>query len=179
MDAYIASILLFAGNFAPRGWALCQGQILAIAQNTALFSLVGVYYGGNGQTTFGLPDLQGRTPIGAGAGSGRTPRNLGEVGGTEMHTLTTQEMPSHAHTVTIAATTADGTTSTPASNTLPANVVDDRTQPVNAYTTGIPNVSSNAGATSAVGGNQSHNNMQPYQVLNYIICMEGIYPSRN
>ncbi len=179
MDAYIASILLFAGTFAPRSWAFCQGQILSIQQNTALFSLVGVTYGGNGQTTFGLPDLQGRTPIGAGAGRGLTPRQLGQIGGTEMHTLTTAEMPAHAHTVTIAATTTNGTTPTPATNTFPAAVVDNRSTPVNAYGTGVPNVSNNAGTTSNVGNNQSHNNMQPYLALNYIICLEGIYPPRD
>jgi microcystin-dependent protein len=179
MDAYLASILLFAANFAPRGWALCQGQILSIAQNTALFSLLGVAYGGDGRITFGLPDLQGRTPIGAGAGAGRSPRVLGEIGGTETHTLTTAEMPMHAHTVTIPAITSNGTTPTPASNTFLAAAVTDRGGPVYAYTTGVPNVASNGGATSVVGGNQSHNNMQPFQVLNYIICTEGIYPSRN
>ena len=179
MDAFIASILLFAANFAPRNWALCQGQIYSIPQNTALFSLIGVTYGGNGQTTFALPDLQGRTPIGAGAGRGLTPRTLGEQGGTEMHTLNTAELPSHAHTVTIPAITSNGTTSMPAANTFLAAVVDGRGIAVNAYTTGVPNVASDGGATSNVGGNQSHNNMQPYLALNYIICTQGIFPSRN
>lgn len=179
IDAFISSIILFGANFAPRGWALCQGQILSIAQNTALFSLLGVNYGGNGQTTFGLPDLQGRTPIGAGAGAGRTPRTLGEIGGMETHTLTTAEMPNHAHTVTIPAITSNGTTPTPAANTFLAATVTDRGAPIYSYTTGVPNVASNGGATSNVGNNQSHNNMQPFQVLNYIICMEGIFPSRN
>lgn len=178
MEAYIASIILFAGNFWPRGWAFCQGQILSIAQNTALFSLLGVTYGGNGQTTFGLPDLRGRTPIGAGGGPGLTPRTLGELGGTEMHTLNTSELPAHAHTVTIPAITANGSTSTPAANTFPATVVDSRATPVNAYATGVPNVASNAGNTSILGNSQPHNNMQPYLALNYIICLQGLYPSR-
>ncbi len=179
MDAYIASIILFAGTFAPRSWAFCQGQILAIAQNTALFSLLGVHFGGNGQTTFGLPDLQGRTPIGTGQGPGLTQRILGMTGGEENHTLLTQEMPAHAHTVTIQALTSNGTTSTPAPNALLANVVDGRGAPINAYAPGVPNSGINGGATSNAGGSQPHNNMPPFLALNYIICLEGIYPSRN
>ena len=179
IDAFISSIILFAANFAPRSWAFCQGQIYSISQNSALFSLIGVTYGGNGQTNFALPDLQGRTPIGTGAGGGLTPRSLGEKGGTEMHTLTTSELPSHVHTVTIPAITASATVSVPAANTFLAAVVDGRGIPVNAYTTGVPNVNLDAGATSTVGNNQSHNNMQPYLALNYIICTEGVFPSRN
>ena len=179
MDAYIATVILFAGTFAPRNWAFCQGQIMLIAQNTALFSLVGVNYGGNGQTTFGLPDLQGRTPIGTGQGPGRSPRMLGTTGGEENHTLLTTEMPAHAHAVTIQALSTPGTTSVPASNTFPAQVMDARVTPVNAYGTGSPDVSSNAGSTSVIGNSAPHNNMPPFLALNYIICLEGIYPSRN
>ncbi len=179
IDAFISSVILFAGTFAPRSWAFCQGQILAIATNTALFSLVGTTYGGNGQTTFGLPDLQGRTPIGTGQGAGLSPRMLGMRGGEENHTLLTQEMPAHAHTVTIPALNSNGTTSTPAPNVFLANVVDSRSTPINAYAPGIPNVSINGGGTSNTGGNQYHNNMQPFLAMNYIICLEGIFPSRN
>jgi microcystin-dependent protein len=174
MEAFIASIILFAGNFAPRGWAFCQGQLLGISQNSALFSLLGVVFGGNGQTTFGLPNLQGRTPIGAGNG-----KFLGAMGGEENHTLLSTEMPTHAHTFTIPALSSPGTVSVPNANSFPAEVFDDRGGIINAYGTGTPNVFSPGGTTSVVGGSQAHNNMQPFLVLNYIICMEGIYPSRN
>jgi microcystin-dependent protein len=179
MDAFIATILLFAGNFAPRGWALCQGQLLSIAQNTALFSLVGVSYGGDGRVTFGLPDLQGRTAIGWGQGQGLSNRIIGERAGTETHTLITSEMPTHAHNVTIPALSTPGTVSVPASNTFLAQVADNRGTTFNGYGTGTPNVGMNAGPTSVVGGNAPHNNMQPYLAITYVIALEGIYPSRN
>lgn len=174
MEAFIASIILFAGNFAPRGWAFCQGQLLAISQNSALFSLLGVTFGGDGRTTFGLPNLQGRTPIGAG-----NARFLGATGGEENHTLLSMEMPAHAHTITIPALSSPGTVSVPNANSFPAEVLDDRGGAINAYGTGTPNVFTPGGSTSVVGGGQAHNNMQPFLVLNYIICMEGIYPPRN
>src|SRR6187551_576055 len=103
MESFIASIILFAGNFAPRGWAFCQGQILSIAQNTALFSILGTTFGGNGQTTFALPDLRGRVPMHWGQGPGLTNRTLGEIGGTENVTLTVNNLPSHTHVSTLTA----------------------------------------------------------------------------
>jgi microcystin-dependent protein len=179
MESFIAAIILFAGNFQPRSWAFCSGQILSIAQNTALFSLLGTTFGGNGQTTFALPDLRGRTPIGFGQGPGLSNYSLGELGGSQTHTLIQTEMPAHIHTVTMQAVSSNGNTSTPGTNTYLARVVDSRTTPINAYSTAAPDVASVGGSTSVTGGNQPHNNMQPYLAMNYIICLEGIYPSRN
>jgi microcystin-dependent protein len=164
---YIAQITLFAGNFAPRGWAFCDGQIMAISQNTALFSLLGTTYGGDGRTTFALPDLRGRAPVHAGSsgGPGLTPRLLGEQGGEEAHTLTQNEMPSHAHGGH--ASSSDQTTNRP-SGAYPARG-------------GVYASSQNAttGPGEQIGGGQPHANMQPYLGLNYIIAVEGIFPSRN
>src|SRR5688572_2928769 len=173
MDPLLASIILFAGNFAPRGWALCQGQLLSIAQNTALFSLLGTTYGGNGQTTFALPDLQGRAPIGTGQGPGLSNVDLGEVGGTENVTLTVSEMPAHTHTLN--AVTDAGDTSV-ATNALNANTgALDREY--KAATTA--NTSMHSSAISVTGGSQPFSTRPPYLGMNYIIAMEGIFPSRN
>jgi microcystin-dependent protein len=176
MEGTIAEIRMFAGTFAPRNWAFCQGQIMSIAQNTALFSLLGTTYGGNGQTTFALPDLRGRVPVGTGQGPGLPNVNLGEVSGEPTHTLLATEMPSHSHPATAPAATAS-TTATP----------------TNALATGPATlgagVSKNFGTPTAnlasppvignTGGSQPHNNMQPYLGMNYIICLFGIFPSRN
>jgi len=175
-DPFIGEIRMFAGNFAPRGWQFCQGQILAIAQNTALFSILGTTYGGNGQTTFALPDLRGRYPMQQGQGPGLTPRTLGEQGGTENVTLLTTQMPAHNHT--LGAFNAGATSSTPAGQVM-AGAFDNSTQAdVNAYA-GTPNTTMNPQAIGAAGGSQPHNNMSPYLCLNFIIATEGIYPSRN
>ncbi|WP_317173241.1 phage tail protein [Hymenobacter duratus] len=173
---YIGEIIMFAGNFPPRGYAFCDGQILAIAQNTALFSLLGTTYGGNGQTTFALPDLRGRFPMHAGQGPGLSPHNLGERAGVENVTLTINQMPLHNHTMGgAAATTSPGNTNNP-SGALLANDGAGGAQ----YATGV---SSNAtlagGSTNAAGGSQPHDNMPPYQCINFCIALEGIYPSRN
>lgn len=178
MEGYIAQILLFAGNFAPRGWAFCQGQILSIAQNTALFSLLGTTYGGNGQTTFALPDLRGRTPIGAGQGPGLSPINLGQVGGTENTTLVITNMPAHNHTVTVnpRAVTEAGDTSIPTNAYIANSGALDREFKASGT---FVNMGA-ANATSGIaGGSQPFSIRNPYLGLNYIICMEGIYPSRN
>ncbi len=171
IEPFIGEIMLFAGNFPPRGWAFCEGQILSIAQNTALFSLLGTTYGGNGQTTFALPDLRGRAPIHAGQGPGLTNRTLGEAAGEEYHALSSPEMPAHTHAAV--ADSANGTTDAP-QNMLPAR-----------NPAGIPAYGSGTGALLApsaiqvAGGSQPHNNMSPYLVISYCICLEGIYPSRN
>lgn len=188
MEGYIAVLWLFAGNFAPRGWAFCQGQILSIAQNTALFSLLGTTYGGNGQTTFALPDLRGRVPVGAGQGPGLPSVNLGEVSGEPTHTLIITEMPAHNHTTQVTVRASDGTGNpTPTTTNVPTNnyltaPVDSRNNAVNIYTT-TSNTTLNANSTQVVvgiaGGSQPHNNMQPYLGMNYVICMEGLFPSRN
>lgn len=186
-EGFIGEVRLFAGNFEPRGWAFCNGQILSIAQNTALFSILGTTYGGDGQTTFALPDLRGRVPIGPGQGPGLSYVSLGEVSGTESNTLTVNQLPAHSHsfTGTIKATTEAGNTSNP-SGAYPAKaeVVLSRTDTKenNAYKN-TNNVSMAADAVTGTvgntGQNQAVNNMQPYLGLNYIICLEGVFPSRN
>jgi microcystin-dependent protein len=159
-EGTLGEVRLFAGNFAPRNWEFCSGQLISIASNTALFSVLGTTYGGNGTTTFGLPDLRGRVPVGAGQGPGLTYRPLGERSGAENHTLTPEQLPAHSHTLT----TAEG-----------VGGVSDTGKAVAAGSTEgtVGKVS-----TSSVGGGQPHNNMPPYLALNYVICMYGYYPSR-
>jgi microcystin-dependent protein len=172
MDPLIASIILFAGNFAPRGWAFCQGQILSIAQNTALFSLLGTTYGGNGQTTFALPDLRGRVPIQQGQGPGLSSYDLGQVAGSESGTLTTNNLPAHNHS--LIATSETGSVSAPAGAYLANTGALDKE-----YNTSGTLVAMNAGAVGVAGGSQPFDKMQPYLALNFIIALEGIFPSRN
>ena len=190
MEAFLATILLWPCNFAPNGWAFCAGQILSISQNTALFSLLGTTYGGNGQTTFGLPDFRGRVPVGAGQGPGLSSYNLGQVSGSETVTLTVNQMPAHNHTValtvTVSASNAQATTSTPsASNSLAAPYDASNANPINGYITGAPNTPLNIGGgavngnTGLTGGNQPTPILQPYLGINYIIALQGIYPSRS
>jgi microcystin-dependent protein len=175
-DPFIAEIKIFAGNFAPRGWALCNGQLLPIAQNTALFSLVGTTYGGDGRTTFGLPNLQGRLPVHPGTGPGLTNRRLGESGGSEDVTLSTANLPNHSHTVALDLKASSGAanTSDPRGNALAAASI---------YKSGTPGVDmdprSIADATSNSGGGQAHENMPPYLTLNFIIALTGLFPSRS
>lgn len=166
---YIGEIRLTAFSFAPSGWALCNGQILSIASNTALFQVLGTTYGGNGVSTFALPDLQGRVPVGAGQGLGLSTRVQGDFGGVESQTLALNELPQHTHT--LRASSANGTTDQPAGN-LPAR-----------NPSGIPQFATvadadlAAGAVSSVGSGQAHNNLQPYIVVNYIIAIQGVYPT--
>ncbi len=171
-DPFIGQISMFAGNFAPRGWALCDGQLLPISQYSALFSILGTTYGGDGETTFALPDLRGRVPMHAGNGSGLTSRQLGQKFGSETNTLTVNQMPSHSHTVN--AVTDDGNQSVPTGN-LPAGtkVLDKE------YSNAASNTTMNANMINANGDNQPVNNIQPVLVINYIIALEGVYPSSN
>ena len=177
-DAYIGEIRTFGFNFAPKSWATCSGQLVSIAQNTALFSILGTTYGGNGTTTFALPDLRGRAPIHWGTGVGLANVSLGQVGGEENHLLIQTEMPMHNHT--FAATTATATKK-PVNNSVFADDVDS--QAVDYFAAfNAPNssyVNLNPLSMPAAGGSQPHNNMQPYLVLNICICMFGIFPSRN
>ena len=183
MEEYLAIIKLFAGNFAPRTFAYCAGQILPISSNTALFSLLGVAYGGNGQTTFALPDLRGRVPVGAmGQGPGLSNYSLGQMSGTETVTLITTEIPQHVHG--LVASSAAGTTNTPATTTMlaaPPNAGSGPTAPaVNIYVeSGGPVAPLSPSSISPAGGSQPHANMQPYTALNYVITTEGVFPSRN
>ena len=174
-NPFIGEVVMFGGNFAPRGWSLCDGQLLAIAQYQALFSLLGTTYGGDGRVTFALPDLRGRAPMHAGTGPGLTPRPLGQRSGQETHTLTLNELPSHNHSVAmhLAAGTANTTTgaNNPIGNISAADIFDNEDDVGNKTLKGI--------VQQNVGGGQSHNNMQPYLVVNFIIAMTGVFPSRN
>lgn len=176
MDGTIGEIRMFAGNFAPRGWAFCQGQIMSIAQNTAVFSILGTTYGGNGQTTFGLPDLRSRVPVGQGQGPGLSSYNLGQMGGMETVTLTQNEIPAHNHLVR--GVNAEATSTDPDGKSL-ATVTDATANPMPSYAAPTPTVSLHPQTLSVTGGNQPHTNIQPYLVLNFVICLEGIFPSRN
>ncbi|WP_167619843.1 phage tail protein [Maribellus sediminis] len=179
MEPFIGQIIMFGGNFAPRGWALCDGQILPINNYQALFSLLGTTYGGDGRTTFALPDLRGRLAMHPGSGPGLSTRRLGERSGTETVTLTTPEMPSHNHTAngTIQAKNGQPDESNPG-NAVPASLSGG----TEGYAE-TPNTTMKANAVEVTvgnsGGNLPHNNVQPYQCVNFIIALEGIYPSRN
>jgi microcystin-dependent protein len=167
-NPYLGEIFLVPYNFAPRGYAFCQGQILPIAQNTALFSLLGTTFGGNGQTTFALPDLRGRCALSAGQGPGLSNYDLGEVTGTESVTLTSQQMPAHNHAL-------NGVDDDPNSSLVTGHLLAN----TNTYSKGAASAAMNATAVGQAGGNQPHVNLQPLLVLNYCIALEGIYPSRN
>jgi microcystin-dependent protein len=180
MEPFVGQIMMVGFNFAPRGWAFCHGQLLAINSNTALFSLLGTQYGGDGRTTFGLPDLRGRCAVGMGNGPGLSPRSQGEKVGQETVTLTQNEIPSHTHQ--LMGNNAEGNTNDPTNSTVAKdNVVVERGSPaipVNGYSTGAANVSMGT-SISNTGGSQAHTNMQPSLGMNYIIALEGIYPSRS
>jgi len=176
-EPFVAEIRIFAGNFAPRSWALCNGQIIAISQNTALFSLLGTTYGGDGRTTFALPNLQGRVPMHPGSGPGLTTRRLGEHIGTETVTLTEAQMANHTHTMRGSEDT--GTSNDP-TGCIPAKFPGERGGAPNAYQSAPTNwVQMASSILGTTGGNSAHNNMQPYLALNFIIALQGIYPSRS
>lgn len=168
-EPFIAEIRIFAGNFAPRGWAFCNGQLLPVSQNTALFSLIGTTYGGDGRTTTALPNLQGRAPMHPGRGPGLTARRLGQRGGAEIITLSEAQMPQHTH------------------QTLGSDEDDDSTLPgghyygLQSFAYAAPNnLGSMAnGMLQNAGGSQPHNNMQPFLTMSFIIALVGLYPSRS
>ena len=173
-EPFVAEIRIFAGNFAPRGWAFCDGQLLPIAQNTALFSLIGTTYGGDGRTTTALPDLRGRAPMHPGRGPGLTSRRLGERGGAETATLSEAQMPSHAHGMQAVVN--------PAVVRVPSSTVTlARSMGAAAYQTdSSANLVSLASQTLPnTGGGTPHNNVQPYLTMNFIIALVGLYPSRS
>jgi microcystin-dependent protein len=171
-DPFVAEIRMFAGNFAPTGWALCNGQLLPISQNTALFSLVGTYYGGDGKSTFALPDLQGMTPIQQGQGSGLSDCFLGETSGVENVTLIESEIPFHTHSAQGNFNAGDVFTPGP-------TVVLTNSSPGNAYVTGTASLTPMSfSAISVAGSSFPHNNMMPYLTVTFIIAMQGVFPPR-
>ncbi|HKP32318.1 MAG TPA: tail fiber protein [Chitinophagaceae bacterium] len=176
MEGTIGEIRLFAGNFAPRNWAFCAGQLMSISQNTALFSILGTTYGGNGQTTFALPDLRARTAVGPGQGPGLSNITLGEVSGTETVTLLTTQMPAHNHT--LSGVNASGTTGNPTSSTL-ATTKDATDNTINSYATATPAAVLHNQSIGISGNSQPVPIRNPYLGMNYIICLFGIFPSRN
>jgi microcystin-dependent protein len=170
-EPFIAEIRIFAGNFAPRGWAFCNGQLLPISQNTALFSLIGTTYGGDGRTTTAIPNLQGRAPMHPGTGPGLSPRRLGESGGTETITLNEAQMPNHQHSA--------GGSSGKNKEQQPGNHSWGITSNKDAYRETNDYVNLNNQVIQQTGGNSPHNNMPPFLVINYIIALVGLYPSRS
>ena len=198
MDQMIGTIQLFAGDFAPRGWAFCEGQLLSISSNTALFSILGTKYGGDGRTTFGLPDLRGRVVIAPGVGPGLSSYRLGEKAGVETVTLNTNQMPSHTHSATATYTPSDQHVQLSTTNAVnsepmvgdvpaPANFVDGLATknvksfgpPSAADVDGQPLSGNVAVQISPTGASQAHENRQPYLAINYIIALQGIFPSRS
>ncbi|HEX9160073.1 MAG TPA: tail fiber protein [Thermoanaerobaculia bacterium] len=175
-NPFVAEIRIFAGNFAPTGWALCNGQLLPISQNTALFSLLGTTYGGNGQSNFALPNLQGSAPMHPGQGPGLTLRSLGETGGEQAVTLLSTEMPSHTHTMQCS-TMATAPNASPTNNVLAPSGGRGRPVP---YAPSVPanNIPMSPSAVSVTGGSQPHNNMPPFLSLTFIIALQGVFPAR-
>jgi microcystin-dependent protein len=168
-DPYIGEIRMFAGNFAPAGWAFCNGQLMPISENDALFTLIGTTYGGDGQETFGLPNFAGRVPVHQGQGSGISQNYIiGEVAGVESVTLSTQQMPVHNHA--LMASTAGGTSTNPADHVLASP------PSATAYLTDTPSTALASSTLSPVGGSQPHENMPPYLAVSFIISLFGIYP---
>ena len=172
MDPFVGEIRMFAGNFAPRGWAFCDGQLLAISQNDALFSLLGTIYGGDGRTTFGLPDMRGRIPIHAGSGPGLSPRRLGARAGAESVTVTVNQLPSHNHG-NLQVSTDAGTEANADSAVLGAS------PNVRLYRPVTPSMNMSVNAITSIGGSQQHTNVQPFLCIHFIIALLGIFPSRN
>lgn len=185
MEPFIGQIQLFGFSFAPVGWALCNGQLLPISQNTALFSLLGTMYGGDGVSTFGLPNLVGRVPIHFGNSLGFGYFTQGQIGGEISHTLITTEMPAHNHVVNsvLKVSSSDAGIHTPADTNSIAAAMDINGDTANSFIASAPNTQLNNGSivssAGITGGSQPHNNMQPYLVVNYCIALQGIFPSRN
>jgi microcystin-dependent protein len=169
-DPFVAEIRMFAGNFAPTGWATCDGQLMPLSQNTALFSLVGTFYGGDGKSTFALPNLQGNAPMHPGQGAGLSARFLGEESGTSTVTLLQTEMPAHAHNAF--GKTSLGNSQTPADQTWAGS------NNAKQYVSTAPNAPMSPAALAPAGGSGPHNNMAPYLVVTFIIALQGVFPPR-
>jgi len=171
-EPFVGEIRMFAGNFAPRGWAFCDGQLLAVSQNDALFSLLGTIYGGDGRTTFGLPDMRGRIPVHAGSGPGMSPRRLGEKGGAEKVTITINQIPGHNH----GSIQASGD---PASSVNPVGNALGVPNSTDLYADDLSAVNMDQSAITSTGGSQNHTNLMPFLCIHFIIALFGIYPSRH
>lgn len=167
VDAYIGEIRMFGGTFAPAGWAFCNGQLLPIAGNESLFSLIGTTYGGNGINNFALPDLRGRIPISQGQGTGLSNRVIGQMDGSETATLLLEQIPAHTHPAGIATTA--GTSESPANAVWAASNC-------NQFSDNPPNGTMNPAALTVTGGNQPHDNMMPFLTVSYIIALDGYFP---
>jgi len=170
VDPFVAEIRIYPFNFAPKGWAFCDGQILPLSQNTALFSLLGTTYGGDGKSNFALPNMQGNAPMHPGQGPGLSLHDLGETGGSETVSLLESEIPSHSHSLSISGQT--GLQNTPQGQ-LPAVG-----EGINLYANPSPLTQMNPNMLAPAGGDQPHNNMQPYLTLNFCIALQGVYPPR-
>jgi microcystin-dependent protein len=168
-EPYVGEIRMFGGNFAPNGWADCNGQLLSIAENETLFNLIGTIYGGDGQETFGLPALNGRVPVHQGTGNGLSPRILGELGGTDSVTLNGRQLGGHQHNLM-------GSTDN-ATSPNPAGAIPGTGASVRLFRASFNGAAMPANAVSSVGGSQPHDNMQPYLVIRFIISLFGIYPT--
>jgi microcystin-dependent protein len=173
MDPFVAEIRIFGFNFAPKGWAFCDGQILPLSQNTALFSLLGTTYGGDGKSNFALPNMQGNAPMHPGQGPGLSLHDLGETGGSETVSLLQSEIPLHTHTMMVG-------TQDPADNQVPGpSKILGKSAGAFAYVTGSPPLKAmNPNTVAPAGGDQPHNNMMPYLTMNFCIALQGVYPPR-
>jgi len=175
-EPFLGEIIMFGGNFAPRGWAFCDGQLLPISQYSALFSILGTTYGGDGRTTFGLPDLRGRLAIGPRNGPGLSDYRLGEKGGSETNTLGTHQIPSHGHTTTLKASSDESTLYDPTNAVLTNSGARDAEY---GPATNLVNMSNASIVSGNTGGGQPVNNLQPLLAVNYIIALQGLYPPRS
>lgn len=175
MDPYVGEIRLFAGNYAPIGWALCDGSIMSIQQHSVLFAVIGNQYGGDGHTTFALPNLLGKAPMGQGTGPGLTPRALAAEVGEKTQTLTLDQIPHHTHTPNGTSVSSNATALSDPTNSIWGS--EGITAPFKPYSSNA-NVYMNALALDSVGGDAAHNNMQPFLSLNFIIALEGVFPPK-
>lgn len=176
-EPYLGEIKMFGGNFAPRGYAMCSGQLLSISQNTALFSILGTTFGGNGQSTFGLPDFRGRSPIHQGQGPGLSPMVLGEASGSESVTLLSSQMPMHVHPLGVS--TAEANLPSPGTGTSFGAATDKDGNPVNLYVAAAPNVTLSQQSVGIAGGSQPVGLRNPFLTVTFIIATEGLFPTRN
>ncbi|MCE3297234.1 MAG: Tail Collar domain protein [Crocinitomicaceae bacterium] len=179
MDEYIGIVKLFAGLYAPQNWAFCNGQLLNIKTNAPLYAIIGNSYGGDGITTFALPDMRSRVPVGAGFGNNLQPIQVAQRGGAISTDLNTAQMPEHTHTESVSSKDAVLTTALTNSSIAAPTTSVEAPRATYGFISGNPDTMLNPRTVSSIGGSQPHNNMQPYVGINYIICISGIYPQRN